>query len=364
MDEKDLNVGDIVRVMGNYGLISFNGEIGQITLIEYQRVSHRVLVKFKTRFNDDLHNAGGMDPDHRSYWVDYDNIYPLTSKAEKRKRKTNLEDDPWNEENWGWEEIKEQNNEDVYDDLAIIVNDEEEYYRITRFLFSLGYSWFGFSSNRELRYTHDKYIITHKSKHISSPTNVSRVKLDDKTIISCDELMTIRGKPKKKYNLEDDPWGEENWGWEDIKENKLLKYKSFNYINEQSIENFYVGQHVSLREELIGKHDGYPEAFSREMIGKNDGTITYININYTSYPISVNWNTDNSFNYSPDELVPFEKKQRKIRKKQNLEDDPWNEENWGWEEIKESNKLNDFNDYMAIILNNKPSISGFKPLEF
>ena len=90
----------------------------------------------------------------------------------------------------------------------------------------------------------------------------------------------------------------------------ILKFNTFNSVNEQDDNGFYVGQKVSLKEELIG---GYSAYFTRRVIKDNDGTIVRINFNM-EYPLIIDWGDDSVANYRVSEIIP---KGMKIKRKQN-----------------------------------------------
>jgi len=95
MKIEELHIGDKVSVYGKMDNIDFKGEIGEIILIHSSAGWARI--KFPTSFNKYLHGK-----DNCCYDVYFHLIYPSNSK-----RILNLKDDPWGEENWGWEEISE-----------------------------------------------------------------------------------------------------------------------------------------------------------------------------------------------------------------------------------------------------------------
>jgi hypothetical protein len=107
-NENKPKIGDTVAMFGQCDEIYFTGQIGTITFIElnFDRSEEYYLIKFKIRFNDNLHDADERDPTNSSYWAKrYNFIYGeknIEEFIEKREQETkkNKHLDPFGEEDW------------------------------------------------------------------------------------------------------------------------------------------------------------------------------------------------------------------------------------------------------------------------
>jgi len=275
---------------------------------------------------------------------------PVTVYQSKKsiRKKRNIEEDPWNEEDWGWEYI-EENAE--YKDLSFLnkednfiffVSDEQEYNYLMDYLEEMNYRWS--DGNRARFFSFDNknyyiYVLKGIIYHSEEDTYNRYLNGIDKWDFggTVPELIHISDlkKGKRILNLEDDPWGEENWEWEEIKENKKLNDFKENGIRFKNVEE--MKEIATILKEL-----GY-EVYNYDVIMSDTNTFNYggyvwgvDNIEAFSRCGWVNTRLDNALSYG--DFISIAKGEKRKKRKINPEDDPWGEENWGWEEIKENLK--------------------------
>jgi hypothetical protein len=109
-NDKDYNpkIGDTVVAIGHCDEIFFTGQIGIIIATQPISGSYDVtyLVKFKKRFDDNLHNGNKNDPTNSSYYMrrhnficGKENIKEFIEKK-KQSRENHKHLDPFGEEEW------------------------------------------------------------------------------------------------------------------------------------------------------------------------------------------------------------------------------------------------------------------------
>jgi len=152
----------------------------------------------------------------------------------------------------------------------------------------------------------------------------------DEGYIHVYEPIVISKKPFEKiikFDSEDDPFGEDaEWHWGEIKE------------SNHTIENFTIGDIVRLDRNTKEYKELYPHRRYFYEVGEDEFGVVE-RVLYNENFIIVKWGSGYSNAYRSNELIIDIKKEKR---KQNLEDDPWNEEDWGYEEIKEKNHMKNF----------------------
>jgi len=271
----------------------------------------------------------------------------------RKARKQNLEEDPWDEENWGF--LDESNNFDSFkhifdttpDEFCVKFSDPISYKNFLAFLEDEGFLWGGsLGRPTSLNYWYEdcifKFVGVEKSKKY-----VWNNEMD--TIVTFDDNIK-----KRKLNLENDPWGEEDWG-----------YVEERMINENK-EEYIIGDVVKLGGEVdsykLENITGTIHRIIERCGGIHINSDIHGNIKgfYTGLAYFIK---EIDWWVSPYNIIG---PKTDIKRKHNLEDDPWGEENWGWEEIKESDNFDSFEnifdnapDKFSIRFSEKESYKNF-----
>jgi len=174
---------------------------------------------------------------------------------------------------------------------------------------------------------------------------------------------------KRKLNS-DDPWGEENWGWEEVKENN--NYKGFNIGDEVFVHGHMSNIHFTGQKGTVIKIFDYsdrilvkfPERFDDNLHDGNgdDETNSSYYIDYELLTLADNKKRRRKQNLKDD---PWDEEYWgwEFKRKTNPDDDPWNEEDWGWEEVSESNKFDNLIDYYIPFKTKEEMITIAKKLD-
>ena len=154
--------------------------------------------------------------------ISFKNFMKIVEKMSKKRRVYKPDIDPWNEENWGWEEIKESNKIDNLKNFYIPFNTKEEMIAIAKKLHEMGYvvcnygdavRGYGFEN-----VFHKIYAFS-KIHDFFARTNMQDSTINYKTKLDFEDFMKIDiYKRKRITNPDIDPWSEEDWGWEEIVE--------------------------------------------------------------------------------------------------------------------------------------------------
>lgn len=334
-------IGDIVELFGKVDDKSLDEVIGTITDISPNRLFvEEPPIGYYVGLTYFIYEI--------DWWVSPHNIKSV------KKRKRNLEEDPWGEENWGY----------VQESLSIggfhigqKVSLKEEYIgKIDEHdhrTFDIKYIRYNVGTIVDISRGEKKY-----------PISVDWGGGNDDISYKISELNILDDKKIKKLkNLDDDPWGEEDWGYavsdEEINEKilsqytdeqviKILKKKSDKIICEfQKSPDiwkdifWYFFYHTSdyLSVYIESKKNGDfrfvltdERMFSlRRMKSVFDLSDSDKRTNiFTKFFSDVN----DLLNFTDDCGLNTRKvlKKNKIiqKKKLNFEDDPWGEENWGY----------------------------------
>ena len=271
----------------------------------------------------------------------------------KYKKIENPIEDPYNEEDWGYEEIKENQTYNKDDKFCIKVDNKEEYDLLMNVLEQEDFHWAGDNAKP----THLNYDIYHidvvycEKGILHGGTLEYHKKMqgyyDWPKLISVTDYLTLkpRKKMKRVKNSIDDPYNEEDWGWEELKES--LKEKD--------------GQRIIFADiiPLLGGYDSCLVFLNKYAINKK---VFYIRLDGTNYDADGNGTIVLAYEKSsvPDHykvimeagmgdsgkgMIYFDEIDwggKKFKKIENLIEDPYNEEDWGWEEIKENKMITKF----------------------
>jgi hypothetical protein len=171
-------------------------------------------------------NRGGIG----DYGITYEDFMKLTNDFQNLKRIKNPEVDPLGEEDWGWEEgITESSFINLSkDEFVIIITNKNIFEEVMKKLHKLGYTWWG--SNKSIldkKYDHDYEVLWLAGQLISySDMDYFNNHRNSVVNLTDEEFIKIKDKKLKKLqNKELDPYGEDDWGFEEINEN-LKKIKS------------------------------------------------------------------------------------------------------------------------------------------
>jgi len=253
----------------------------------------------------------------------YEQAYKMFSK--KMRKRLNLEDDPWSEEDWGWEEVNEgiEDHINFLEDKGVLFKTEKDYVEFLKKMEDLGYVWY---------ITKDKPT---SRNYFGSNNNIIGIKQNkglSNGVYGCGiipyEYLKHLEKLKKKQNLSDDPWNEEDWGWEEIRESDSSENITIVKFNSRSKYKLALS-HLENNGYLW--RSGHKPTEFVYWGGRNEG----LRINHDTKIITASRRGMGKIFSDMNDLI-----NSKIKRKQNLKDDPWDEENWGWEEIKENNEFN------------------------
>lgn len=264
----------------------------------------------------------------------YDNIQDFERDFEKNikkiKRKFNLDDDPWGEENWGVVREKLEYDTKFVIGQEVKIRDES---RFRKQAYCEGGDGNGIivnitgpDDNIELNYIVRWNNGNHNSYGLKDLLDKNKIKI-------------------KRFNLDDDPWGEENWGFvqennEKEKFNEVLLFdirkKFFDDSEMVLFQEFYKNYNINgscrLDEDyfkivwdLTVGH--LVEFFSHTQQLFFTWMIKRIEYNHSGIIV---FKGDDRQSYCVDERVPI-KIYGKMVKKIDLENDPWGEEDWGYE---------------------------------
>jgi len=253
--------------------------------------------------------------------VYYDDIVKIFDDRGKYKKIKNP-DDPYGEEDWGWEKIEENNNfVDNIRDYVIGYNNKDEMMSIVEKLYSIGERTWRTAESLSKSKKLIGFFYFHNGDQAWCRTLIEdgymikeRNKLTYQEFI---ELLTNKKFIKLK-NKEIDPYDEEDWGWKETE--GLKKYKDFAKLNEKEEPlPFYEGDRV-----IVTK--------KKSKYYNQTGTITYLDYVDSSNPMSSSAEVTLDYTISgcsktvPIRLWDLEKIDpvRKITK-----EDPYGEEDWG-----------------------------------
>ncbi len=206
-------------------------------------------------------------------------------------------------------------------EVSIEIRRTDDIENIYNYLIDQGY---GLDKKRMLSYG-VRYIWIHSVSNITY--SKSGTKWNNYEIMNFDEFknrIDIQKNRRKKQNVEEDPWNEEDWGYVEEKKN--------NY-------NFQIGEKVRLKRSV--KHEIYGRPILALSNAKGEiGVIEEI-FDEDKYAYKVKWKNGFVDRYSKDEIVPALKTTRLLK----LSDDPWGEENWGFvkENVSDFEFLKDYN---------------------
>ena len=236
------------------------------------------------------------------------------------------EEDPYGEEIW--ENSNNEISNIIIEDLKkhiIVFDNEREMIVIAKALKSIGIEVFNYDEiiNGDVKsFSCFMYDYNHFVRSTS---------LRGEAKYSYDEFINIVGINKKFKKIEnpiDDPYGEEDWGYEEMKE------------NEHHRKNFEIGDVV--------RHKKYP-GFGVGVVKYIDDTNTiYIEFENKTYRGCPHTKKDRgwSTNDRNIEWYDFINSNKKFKKIENSELDPYGEEDWGWEEIKENVENNEIIEFI------------------
>lgn len=337
MVKDDLEVGDIVVHLGNLSL-------GEGTVVEVVRkdVISFYLIEFKNRTGFTYDKC---KPDH-GWRTNSTKLYNYSMVRKNIKKKYDPIEDPWVEENWGYEEISENysinvNIDDFHSTTAVYCDTREEYVCLLELLEELGYIWCCTREKPTRRiYFNDQHhsiIINKKSKIISNGFFEKDINF---------KQLVVDKKFKKRTNLDDDPWNEENWGFEEIKEqhseDDLLKGTRICIKCERN-KDLMVLLNFLNREGYVFLGGISPSIFLPEydlphvrgiIILSEKKEMIFWN-KYQNQKIEYGPKKDDII-VSSDEFMNKNFKKYKYKKIYKQTEDPWNEEDWGFEKIDEN----------------------------
>ena len=141
----------------------------------------------------------------------------------KNLKKIKNPNDPYGEEDWGWEEIKESNEYIPSGDFAVLVRNEKEWNDIMRKLEDWGCKWTNGNTPTSKFYEKIIEVIwVEKTKYSENPMiSHSDLKYYKTHSRYAGPIIDITNKKYKKIEQPDvDPYGEEDWGWEEINGNE------------------------------------------------------------------------------------------------------------------------------------------------
>lgn len=252
--------------------------------------------------------------------ISCDDFFSLINK--KIKMKTDLENDPWGEENWGFVQENNISDSDLVNYVVKIKN-EHEYLLLIDFFDNLGYTWPGGPRLKGVKYTDDfLFFIIPDRKIINSPRkyNFDSTRLRNKKIVSCDEFLYEYKNVKKIYKPEEDPWGEENWGY--VRENSNIPIE---ILKKFDIEIKNLNDAIEVTELL--QNSGY-NTYRKT---KKDVIETYMTNKWKFYHYDSEHFTMG--NIGRNEIITVDELKKFLNKKyikKTDESDPWGEENWGY----------------------------------
>ena len=225
----NFKVGDYVVCKGHMDAIDFKGEVGVITRV---LANNLYTVKFLTKFDTSLYNAYD-DPSRCSYNVYIKYLKPCDKKSLKKikekeeelnKKKEELrlkhiDIDPYGEEDWDINENVE--NDTIIDYLKnkiIMYSTKEEMISIARILNGNGFKTYTplYKMEKE-RLDYKYYFCDLNGVFVRSMEEFKLRNWEELTLLDLSNLLDK--KFKKIENPIDDPYGEEDWGWEELKEN-------------------------------------------------------------------------------------------------------------------------------------------------
>jgi len=238
--------------------------------------------------------------------------------------------DPYGEEDWGYKEINESAGADY--ELAIFVKSEKSYNELMKKLDEQEYLWNGSDRKRPIRIPYDGQQVIyltyeHKLLHGSIWGYDKYYKNTIPNIYSNEYVSLPNKKLKKIQNLEIDPYGEEDWGYEEIKESKKLKYN----IGDKVIVDIGFGNWagVIFNRCLDDLDDFNSLSYCIKFEDKHDGTHQG-RYELAEYPNKID----------PEGKCYWVRKSnikllnKKLKKIERPDIDPFGEEDWGYEKIK------------------------------
>jgi DNA polymerase III epsilon subunit-like protein len=256
-------------------------------------------------------------------------------------KKITSKEDPYGEEDWEEFELNESvKNYDFLQKKAIMYNNREEMIKVVMKLHELG----------QLTYKSlEKYERSKKLLRFFYfyPTDRAFVRSENEQILkyfglepmSFDEFMKLGNVKYKRIESDTtvDPYDEEEWGWDIIKESLNANNKII--IHDIKTQEMYSELMKYL--EILGATWGTGKLpTENNFYGKYNDLAICIKDNelgyaYTQYFRSVKDYNDYEF-IKAEEILKY-KKFKKIEG--NPEVDPYGEEEWGWEEEDEENKM-------------------------
>jgi len=243
-----------------------------------------------------------------------------------KKKYTKIENkelDPYDEEDWGWD-VKENVSLDVPDALnktILSLKTQEEYDSAMSKLDELGYFWGEKTKASGINYwpsyKNDFALIFMGNKYLAYAT-IPWCKNHDSfrnyKYIKIEDLLKIKIKKYKKVNnLELDPYGEDDWGYEEIKESVLI------------------GLTVRMRDDSVYKNQAYVRG--GDGVGKIIQFKEYADDDVV-YTYRIRWNNGEENFYRKCDVILEDK----IKKVERPDIDPYGEDDWGYEMVKESSE--------------------------
>lgn len=281
--------------------------------------------------------------------IRYDEFIKINNK--KYKRIENPELDPFGEEDWGVEEIVQENVKDykLPDDSFIRITSQEEYWEIMRYLENAGYKWYGFNSTGGLptdknffRGNIDFCIRLKDGKMTHQDYPYFREHYPHGGFFDAKDILgNKRYKKIKKPSI--DPFDEEDWGFEEIVQESV---KNFEQLKDCCIFFKNNTEKRDIAKKLVEL--GFPvfnynrvmsipitSSSSIESYNSfvwNEGEFTRTQRTYGAKNTAFNKGFNKELkNIQYFEFINIYDKLKKSKKIENPELDPFGEEDWGYE---------------------------------
>lgn len=266
--------------------------------------------------------------------------------GKKYKKIERPEIDPMNEEDWGFEEIKESNDDEFVDisNLIINVHNQDEYWELIEKLQKFGYKWSNSSMKdniykralqeimpgRVCLFLNPNFTISYGSINFYS---YYKDRYKNRILIDYKDFDKYTNKKYKKIkNPEIDPFNEEEWGFEEINESTIpIEWKIAIKVNTEDY-NELMKKLRKIGYRWYADKDPFDSELSKSYKNnmciylESDLRLTHSSLRYFEH--------EQKENYHLIEYKDFDKYlNKKYKKIEKPEIDPFNEEDWGIEEI-------------------------------
>lgn len=332
--------------------ISFNSKDEMIAVAtKLTEMGYELWASLKRLYDEvNTYTNGGYYSYDGQHWLRSCDYRPDTITADeflkmcnnKYKKKENPIEDPYGEEDWGWEEIKENNKNQhfkVGDRVKYIYNDydTDSWYGKNRYYFDLNGVVLDYRDGGRIGIEFDNHLGNdgHTCNGLGKPGHCQNI---------LPEYLKKMGhiSIKKIEKPDIDPYGEEDWGWEEMKENvNDVKNTETRIIFNDLLGIYFNGEYnimLNWLNDNLTKKRVYFISEENEIYKKFDSW--WIVDNYlagTQNNIVGVMMTNKQYGNASGliYLDEIELPKVKYKKLENPIEDPYNEEDWGYEEIKD-----------------------------